>query len=121
MSPSPSCGCGYRRATEANGLSAFRASGTAWFRWRRCWSLVPSLRWTCCPSSMDSVPGWMPRWLSGEELLVLLPDADLLSAREHAERIRQAIKSINLTFHGQALDPVTISLGVATFPAHASD
>src|SRR5277367_2933271 len=61
MSPSPSCGYGYRRVTEANGLSAFRVSGTAWFRWRRCWSLVPSLRWTCCPSSMDSAPGWMPR------------------------------------------------------------
>ena len=24
----------------------------------------PILRWTCCPSSMDSVPGRMPRWLS---------------------------------------------------------
>ena len=57
MSPSPSCGCGYRRATEANGLSAFRASGTAWFRWRRCWSLVPSLRWTCCPQQHGFRPG----------------------------------------------------------------
>ncbi len=34
--PSPSCAYGYRRATEASGLSASRASATAWSRWRRC-------------------------------------------------------------------------------------
>ncbi len=34
--PSPSCAYGYRRATEATGLSASRASVTAWSRWRRC-------------------------------------------------------------------------------------
>lgn len=57
----------------------------------------------------------------GEELLVLLSDADLLSARENAERIRQAIKSLTLTFRGRALDPVTISFGIATFPAQAQE
>src|SRR5579884_874185 len=57
----------------------------------------------------------------GEEFLLLLHSAGLAEARERAETIREAIKGMELSFRGQTLGPVTISLGVATYPEHASD
>jgi len=39
---SPCCVFGYRRATAASARSAFRASATAWSRWRCSWCWVPS-------------------------------------------------------------------------------
>ncbi|HJU16335.1 MAG TPA: diguanylate cyclase [Stellaceae bacterium] len=57
----------------------------------------------------------------GEEFLILLHDAGLSEARERAETIREAVKAMDFSFRGQALGPVTISLGVAVYPDHASD
>jgi diguanylate cyclase (GGDEF)-like protein len=57
----------------------------------------------------------------GEEFVILLHNAELPEARERAETIRAAIKSLELGFRGQALGPVTISLGVAAYPEHAAD
>ena len=57
----------------------------------------------------------------GEEFIVLLHSAGIGEAMARAEIIREAIKSVNLTFRAQSLGTVTVSLGVATFPAHASD
>jgi diguanylate cyclase (GGDEF)-like protein/PAS domain S-box-containing protein len=57
----------------------------------------------------------------GEEFLVLLHSADLAAARQRAELIRYAIKSMTVAFRGQALDSVTVSLGIATFPTHGDD
>jgi diguanylate cyclase (GGDEF)-like protein len=53
----------------------------------------------------------------GEEFVVLLPDTDLPAARSIAERIRVAIAEIAVPGTGAS---VTVSIGVAVFPDHAS-
>ncbi len=53
----------------------------------------------------------------GEEFAVLLPDTDIAAALEIAERVRAAIAEITLP--GTDV-PVTVSVGVAGFPEHAS-
>lgn len=55
----------------------------------------------------------------GEEFLLLLPGAGCDGARQRAEEIRQAVRSLKLERRGRAFDALTISLGVATFPDHA--
>jgi diguanylate cyclase (GGDEF)-like protein len=57
----------------------------------------------------------------GEEFIIVLHAADTSEATARAETIRQEIESMEVTFRGQALGAVTISLGVATFPGHADD
>ena len=57
----------------------------------------------------------------GEEFIVVLHSAGIAEAVERAAVIREAIKAMNLTFRGQSLGAITISLGVAAFPAHADD
>jgi diguanylate cyclase (GGDEF)-like protein len=54
----------------------------------------------------------------GEELMIMMPQADLKIATERAELICQEIKKITLMYGGQALPTVTISAGLAMFPAH---
>jgi diguanylate cyclase (GGDEF)-like protein len=48
----------------------------------------------------------------GEEFVVLLPDIDSAGALLFAERLRQRIESLLVTYEGQVI-PFTISLGVA--------
>ncbi len=55
----------------------------------------------------------------GEEFIVMLPGANQAQARERADVLRKAIGSLDLTFRNQGLGPVTISCGVAAFPADA--
>ena len=56
----------------------------------------------------------------GEELAVVLSDANLESALERAEQLRLAIRGTNLTHMGQTLPGPTASFGVAVFPANGS-
>jgi diguanylate cyclase (GGDEF)-like protein len=53
----------------------------------------------------------------GEEFAVLLPDTDIGTALEIAERVRATIAEVTLP--GTDV-PVTVSIGVAGFPDHAS-
>ena len=53
----------------------------------------------------------------GEEFAVLLPDTDIAAALEIAERVRATIAEVTLP--GTDV-PVTVSVGVAGFPGHAS-
>jgi diguanylate cyclase (GGDEF)-like protein len=55
----------------------------------------------------------------GEEFVVLVRGADIATATARARDIRAATNSISTTFHGKPLGPVTVSLGVASFPEHA--
>ena len=57
----------------------------------------------------------------GGEFVILLHSAELREARERAETIREAIKSMDLASRGRVLGSVTISIGVATFPVHGAD
>jgi diguanylate cyclase (GGDEF)-like protein len=52
----------------------------------------------------------------GEEFAMVLPEASLEAARVRAEKIREEAKHAIAQFRGNALDPVTLSIGVATFP-----
>ena len=56
----------------------------------------------------------------GEEFLVILPEASLDDTRKRAEQLRKGIKQLHVRYHDQALGAVTVSLGVAVFPDHAS-
>ena len=53
----------------------------------------------------------------GEEFAILLPDTDIAAALEIAERVRATIAEVTLP--GTDV-PVTVSVGVAGFPDHAS-
>jgi len=54
----------------------------------------------------------------GEEFILILPDAPLKIASERAERIRQGLHYISMSYAGQSLGSITLSAGVATFPNH---
>jgi diguanylate cyclase (GGDEF)-like protein len=58
----------------------------------------------------------------GEELAVLLPGADVAGAIQVAEKIRLAVRALNMAHAGNPPGMVTISLGVAAFaPVRAGD
>jgi diguanylate cyclase (GGDEF)-like protein/PAS domain S-box-containing protein len=54
----------------------------------------------------------------GEEFVVILPTADPETARARAERLRSKIRELTIMYQGKSLGMVTISVGVAAFPAH---
>lgn len=54
----------------------------------------------------------------GEEFTLILPEADLDAARERAEAIRVAVEAMQVSHLGKPLPQVTVSIGVAGFPAH---
>jgi diguanylate cyclase (GGDEF)-like protein len=54
----------------------------------------------------------------GEEFALILPDISLQDAQERAEQLREEIKAMNINYREQALEAITLSLGVAMFPDH---
>jgi diguanylate cyclase (GGDEF)-like protein len=52
----------------------------------------------------------------GEEFTLILPEADGVAAERHAEELRLAVSQLSVPFNGKTLPPITISLGVATYP-----
>ena len=61
------------------------------------------------------------RW-GGDEFVALLPGAPISRAREVAERIAAAVRGHGGVTNDSALPvPVTVSIGVASFPAHGND
>ncbi|HET9401457.1 MAG TPA: GGDEF domain-containing protein [Candidatus Acidoferrales bacterium] len=56
----------------------------------------------------------------GEEFTIILPDASPESACQRAEQLREAARQAVAQIHGQALDRVTLSIGVAAFPEDGS-
>ena len=55
---------------------------------------------------------YVARWLSGDEFLAILPEADETNASLVAERLRQTVQD---AFKGARI-PVTISIGVSVYP-----
>jgi len=62
----------------------------------------------------------IPCRYGGDEFVVILPDASLITTYKRAELICDYAKQFRLQFEGQILDAVTLSLGVAVFPEHGS-
>ena len=56
----------------------------------------------------------------GEELAIVLPEADLVCARERIEQLRLAIRNSNLTHLGQNLPSPTASFGLAVYPTNGT-
>ena len=52
----------------------------------------------------------------GEEFTIVMPEADAGIALERAELIRRAVSSTTILHLHKTLGPVTISIGIATFP-----
>jgi diguanylate cyclase (GGDEF)-like protein len=57
------------------------------------------------------------RWRSGDEFLVILPDTSITGAKIIGERIRAAVKEASKTWRF----PVTVSIGVASYPTHGDN
>jgi diguanylate cyclase (GGDEF)-like protein len=56
----------------------------------------------------------------GEEFVLVLPDAGLPEAVQRAEQLRQAVCALHVA-HAPPLPPISISIGVAAFPAHGAN
>ena len=56
----------------------------------------------------------------GEEFVLVLPDAEAEVTRQRAEHIREAVKHLFISHHGQSVGSVTVSAGVAAFPVHGA-
>jgi len=56
----------------------------------------------------------------GEEFAIILPEASTEDAAKRADALRAEVNNMRLTCHGRALDPVTVSVGLATFPESGS-
>jgi diguanylate cyclase (GGDEF)-like protein len=59
-----------------------------------------------------------PCRFGGEEVFMILPGADLEGARSRAERLRVGVRGLSVTHQGKPVGRITISVGVAGFPAH---
>jgi len=54
----------------------------------------------------------------GEEFTLILPGASLETARQRAEQLCEGVRMLHVDLRGQALGPLTLSAGIATFPDH---
>ncbi len=54
----------------------------------------------------------------GEEFILLMPEATVEIAAARAEQLRQGVKRIQVSAHGQPLGAISISIGVAAYPVH---
>jgi diguanylate cyclase (GGDEF)-like protein len=56
----------------------------------------------------------------GEEFALVLTDTSADGALARASQLREQVHQLSLSFRRQALGPVTISVGIATLPLHAT-
>jgi diguanylate cyclase (GGDEF)-like protein len=56
----------------------------------------------------------------GEEFALVLPEASLANTSARAEKLIAGLRELRLEHRGRALDPVSMSGGVAAFPEHGS-
>ncbi len=56
----------------------------------------------------------------GEEFLIVLPNTDIASSSQYAEKLRQGVKKLSVHHMGTLLAKCTISLGVAAFPVNGT-
>jgi diguanylate cyclase (GGDEF)-like protein len=57
----------------------------------------------------------------GEEFLLILSPSTAEGARQRAEKIREDARLLTVSHANQDLGAITLSLGVAVFPDHASE
>lgn len=57
----------------------------------------------------------------GEEFLIILPNTSLEAARKIAKAFLLKTKKMQVKFNGRILPPITISIGISSFPEHGND
>jgi diguanylate cyclase (GGDEF)-like protein len=57
----------------------------------------------------------------GEEFVAILPMADLKTTQARAERIRSKMRELVVLHRGQSVGMITVSVGVAALPQHATE
>jgi len=57
----------------------------------------------------------------GEEFSLILADADTEGAQKCVESIRESVKHLSISNRGQTIGTITVSAGIATFPAHSDN
>jgi diguanylate cyclase (GGDEF)-like protein len=57
----------------------------------------------------------------GEEFVLTLPECSLEIACRRAEEMRQAVKTLQVRHANRTLEAITLSFGVAAFPAHGDN
>ncbi|WP_298846896.1 diguanylate cyclase [uncultured Ruegeria sp.] len=58
--------------------------------------------------------------IGGEEFMLILPDNSPEDAMTRAEHLRQAVEAVTVRYGEKALPRITISVGVAHYPAHGT-
>ncbi|PYM03467.1 MAG: GGDEF domain-containing protein, partial [Candidatus Rokuibacteriota bacterium] len=56
----------------------------------------------------------------GEEFVLILPEASLEVARKRAEQVGRKVKCLRVSHRGKDIGSVTLSMGIASFPEHAT-
>jgi diguanylate cyclase (GGDEF)-like protein len=56
----------------------------------------------------------------GEEFAVILPESVAEEAAKRSEDLRLAVKQLRIRHEAKVLDGITLSMGIAAFPQHAS-
>jgi len=54
----------------------------------------------------------------GEEFTLILPGTSVEAAQQRAEQLCEDVRALKVDFNSQILGPLTLSVGVATFPEH---
>jgi diguanylate cyclase (GGDEF)-like protein len=62
----------------------------------------------------------IPCRYGGEEFLLILPGASLEVTLERAEKLREAVKELQIHHRGRYINSTSMSLGVAVFPDHGA-
>jgi diguanylate cyclase (GGDEF)-like protein len=63
----------------------------------------------------------IPCRYGGEEFTLILPEADLGTAMQRAQEIRQAIEALKVPHLQRTIGGITVWIGIALFPLHASE
>ncbi|MBX3486300.1 MAG: diguanylate cyclase [Candidatus Paracaedibacteraceae bacterium] len=58
--------------------------------------------------------------MGGEEFAIILPETSTSIAHERAEMLRKKIEKLIIKNTGKSIDPITASIGIATYPEHAN-
>jgi len=57
----------------------------------------------------------------GDEILLVLPEADVEAAQKSAERLQTTVRTTQIQHYGKVLEGLTLSIGIACYPRHASN
>ena len=57
----------------------------------------------------------------GEEFVVVMPETDAEQARKKFEHFRRSVSGLSLHYNGEFLPPLTVSVGIAIYPDHATN